>query len=151
LEPATSTTALCIEWLGARAQVPIVDYGCGHGVLGIAALRLGARQVFAIDIDPQAVLATRQNAARNGVDDRLVIGPPPEGTASVLVANILAGPLIELAASITRLVAPRGEIALSGILVGQTEAVTAAYRPWFDIGLEGCRDDWALLGGRRGV
>jgi len=147
------TTALCLEWLEARslAGCTIVDYGCGSGVLGIAALRLGAREVFAIDIDPQAELATRQNAARNGVDDRLVIGPPPAGTASVLVANILAGPLIELAASITRLVAPRGEIALSGILVGQAEAVTAAYQPWFDIGLEGCRDDWALLGGRRGV
>jgi ribosomal protein L11 methyltransferase len=145
------TTALCLEWLDQRrlAGKTVVDYGCGSGVLGIAALKLGAAHVHAIDIDEQAVLATRQNAERNGVADRLTFGVPPPESASVLVANILAGPLIELAPQLVGLLTPHAEIALSGILVDQAGAVTAAYRPCFDIRLVGTRDDWALLGGRR--
>ena len=146
-----ATTALCLTWLESNnleGRV-LVDYGCGSGILGIAALKLGAHRVHAIDIDPQAQTATRSNAARNGVSDRLAFDMPPPGTADVLVANILAGPLVDLAASLQELMLPRSELALSGILLDQVETVTAAYRPWFDIGLTGSRDGWALLSGRR--
>ncbi len=146
-----ATTALCLTWLESNnleGRV-LVDYGCGSGILGIAALKLGARRVHAIDIDPQAQIATRSNAARNGVSDRLTFGVPQPGTADVLVANILAGPLVDLAASLQGLMLPRSELALSGILLDQADTVTAAYRPWFDIGLTGSRDGWALLSGRR--
>ena len=95
------TTAMCLEWLEGLdlAGLHVVDYGCGSGILGVAALKLGAGQVTAYDIDPQALLATRENASRNGVADRLqVIESAPTGNeADVLVANILAGPLVELA------------------------------------------------------
>jgi ribosomal protein L11 methyltransferase len=146
-----ATTALCLTWLEGNSLDGrvVVDYGCGSGILGIAALRLGARHVHAIDIDPQARIATHSNAARNGVSDRLTPDLPAPGTADVVVANILAGPLIELAATLKDLMQPRSEIALSGILLDQVEAVTAAYRPWFDIGHTGSRDGWALLSGRR--
>jgi ribosomal protein L11 methyltransferase len=146
-----ATTALCLTWLDnntLRDRV-VVDYGCGSGILGIAALRLGARYVYAVDIDPQAHIATRSNAARNGVGDRLSLEVPPPGTADLLVANILAGPLVELSETLKGLMQPRSELALSGILLDQVGAVTAAYRPWFDISLTGSRDGWALLSGRR--
>jgi len=146
-----ATTALCLTWLESNSLAGrvLVDYGCGSGILGIAALKLGARRVHAIDIDPQAQIATRSNAARNGVSDRLTFDVPQPGTVDVLVANILAGPLVDLAASLQGLMLPRSELALSGILLDQVDTVTAAYRPWFDIGLTGSRDGWALLSGRR--
>jgi ribosomal protein L11 methyltransferase len=146
-----ATTALCLTWLESNSLAGrvLVDYGCGSGILGIAALKLGARQVHAIDIDPQAQIATRSNAVRNGVSDRLTLDLPAWGTADVLVANILAGPLVDLAASLQGLMLPRSELALSGILLDQVETVTAAYRPWFDIRLTGSLDGWALLSGRR--
>jgi ribosomal protein L11 methyltransferase len=146
-----ATTALCLTWLESNSLAGrvLVDYGCGSGILGIAALKLGARQVHAIDIDPQAQIATRSNAVRNGVSDRLTLDLPAWGTADVLVANILAGPLVDLAASLQGLMLPRSELALSGILLEQVETVTAAYRPWFDIRLTGSLDSWALLSGRR--
>jgi ribosomal protein L11 methyltransferase len=146
-----ATTALCLTWLESNSLAGrvLVDYGCGSGILGIAALKLGARQVHAIDIDPQAQIATRSNAVRNGVSDRLTLDLPAWGTADVLVANILAGPLVDLAASLQGLMLPRSELALSGILLEQVETVTAAYRPWFDIRLTGSLDGWALLSGRR--
>jgi len=146
-----ATTALCLTWLESNSLAGrvLVDYGCGSGILGIAALKLGARRVHAIDIDPQAQIATRSNAARNGVSDRLTFDVPQPGTADVLVANILAGPLVDLAASLQGLMLPRSDLALSGILLDQVDTVTAAYRPWFDIGLTGSRDGWALLSGRR--
>ena len=115
----------------------------------IAALRLGARHVYAVDIDPQAHIATRSNAARNGVGDRLTLEVPPPGTADLLVANILAGPLVELSGTLKDFMQARSELALSGILLDQAGTVTAAYRPWFDISLTGSRDGWALLSGRR--
>ncbi|HQR24057.1 MAG TPA: 50S ribosomal protein L11 methyltransferase [Steroidobacteraceae bacterium] len=148
------TTALCLEWLDARDLhgCAVVDYGCGSGILAIAALKLGAASVRAIDIDPQALIATRDNAFRNGVHAGLAVtsepGLPP-GSVDILVANILAGPLAELAPRFGAAVRVGGELALSGVLTSQVDAVTAAYRPWFDIAFTATREGWGLIGGRR--
>ncbi|HET7203083.1 MAG TPA: 50S ribosomal protein L11 methyltransferase [Steroidobacteraceae bacterium] len=153
-----ATTALCLEWLDSGASdwltgAEMIDYGCGSGILAIAALKLGARHAVAMDIDPQALIATRENAARNGVADRLRASDDPDcghsADVDVLVANILAGPLVDLAPRLSGLVRPGGRIALSGLLLEQAGAVTEAYRPWFDIDLTGTRDDWGLLTGLR--
>jgi len=155
---AHPTTAMCLEWLdeladgGELAHARVIDYGCGSGILGVAALKLGAERVVAMDIDPQALLATRENAARNGMVDRVQTTAEPEGGglgADVLVANILAGPLVELAPTLARLVRPGGQLALSGLLLDQVDVVAAAYGAWFDIGLHATRDGWGLLRGRR--
>lgn len=154
-----ATTAQCLEWLDSAERegnwldgAEIIDYGCGSGILAIAALLLGARQAIGMDIDPQALLATRQNGERNGVLDRLQVTADPdvgEVQADVVLANILAGPLVELAPRLAQRTRPGGRIALSGLLAEQADAVTAAYRPWFDIRLTGTRDGWGLLTGRR--
>ncbi len=149
-----ATTALCLEWLDRRdlSGLTVVDYGCGSGILAIAALKLGADQAIAIDIDPQALIATRENAERNRVSARLRIGDESllgDCRADVLIANILAAPLIELAPRLAEAVRPGGQIALSGLLLEQAGPVTAAYRAWFDIGTAEVRDGWALLGGPR--
>jgi ribosomal protein L11 methyltransferase len=149
-----ATTALCLEWLDGRelAGREVVDYGCGSGILAIAALKLGAARARAVDIDPQALIATRDNARRNGVETGLRLSDDPElgpGSCDVLVANILAGPLVELAPRFAAALRGGGELALSGVLVEQAQAVTAAYRPWFDIALSATREGWALIGGRR--
>ena len=147
------TTAMCLEWLDQidLEGRTIVDYGCGSGILAIAALKLGASRALAIDIDPQALLATSENAARNEVTGLELSSEPelPDGCADVLVANILAGPLVELAPRLAAAVKAGGNIALSGILTGQAPTVTAAYQPWFDIDLAASREDWGLLSGRR--
>jgi ribosomal protein L11 methyltransferase len=148
------TTALCLEWLDAQdlAYRRVVDYGCGSGILAIAAARLGASSVRAVDIDPQALVATLDNATRNGVADRLLITDDPQldaGSADLLLANILAGPLVELAPRFARAVRAGGMLALSGLLAEQVDIVTAAYRPWFDIATAATREDWALLAGQR--
>jgi len=148
------TTALCLAWLDARelAGQQIVDYGCGSGILAIAAAKLGAAHVRAVDIDPQALIATHDNALRNGVGDRLAITDDPaldDRSADLLLANILAGPLVELAPRFARATRPGGQLALSGLLTEQADTVTAAYRPWFDIGTTATRDGWALLAGQR--
>jgi ribosomal protein L11 methyltransferase len=150
-----ATTALCLEWLDGRElrDRRMIDYGCGSGILAIAALKLGAAHALAFDPDPQARLATRQNAARNHVADRLeVVSATPQHPAScdLLVANILAGTLADLAGRFASLLRLGGAIALSGILVEQADSVTAAYRPWFMIDVTATRDGWALLGGHRG-
>ena len=148
------TTALCLEWLESAALdgCSVVDYGCGSGILAITAAVLGAAEVRAVDIDPQALIATDANAERNGVRSRLQITLDPHlpnsGT-DVLVANILAGPLVDLAPRFARAVRPGGWLALSGLLTEQIDTVTAAYRPWFDICTTSTRDGWALLAGRR--
>ena len=159
-----ATTALCLEWLDSGAATSndvarpwlagaeVIDYGCGSGILAIAALRLGARRAVAMDIDPQALLATRENAERNGVLDRVRVTADrnvEKAEADVLLANILAGPLVDLAPLLAARIRVGGRIALSGLLVGQADAVTAAYRPWFDVGLTGERDGWGLLTGYR--
>lgn len=147
-----ASTALCLTWLdghlppGAR----VIDYGCGSGILGIAAARLGAARVQSIDIDPQALTACRDNAVRNAVGDVVqILGHPEQlqGEADVVLANILAGTLIELAPSLAALVRAGGSIVLAGILHDQAAAVTAAYAPWFDIAPAGRRDDWVMLAG----
>ena len=148
------TTALCLEWVDAQdlAGLAVVDYGCGSGILAIAAAKLGAGSVLAMDIDPQALIATHENAERNGVAGRVVVTGDPQlaaGSADVLLANILAGPLVELAPRFARAVRPGGHVALSGLLLEQADTVTSAYRPWFDIATATTRDGWALLAGRR--
>jgi ribosomal protein L11 methyltransferase len=150
------TTAMCLEWLDGRELrgLEVVDYGCGSGILAIAALKLGAASVRAVDIDPQALIATRENAARNQVVGGLTVTSEPaleERSADLLMANILAGPLAELAPRFAAAVRPGGEIVLSGILCEQGDAVTAAYRAWFDIAQTATREGWGLLSGRRRV
>ena len=148
------TTAMCLEWLDGRRLHgrTVVDYGCGSGILAIAALKLGASTAHAVDIDPQALIATQQNAVRNGIDAGLTATGEPtlaKASADVLVANILAGPLVELAPRLAAAVRAGGELALSGVLADQVDAVTAAYRPWFDITFTGTRDGWGLIAGQR--
>ena len=148
------TTALCLEWLDAQdlAGRAVVDYGCGSGILGIAALALGAGSVLAVDIDPQALIATRENAARNRLRRGLTATSETRlapGSTDILVANILAGPLVELAPAFAAAVRPGGALALSGILAGQADTVTAAHRPCFDIASSATREGWVLLSGRR--
>ena len=146
------TTALCLEWLDAQARAgeQVIDYGCGSGILGIAALLLGAAHVCAVDIDPQALTATRDNANRNDIaPERLVVGEPGllEATraADLLLANILAGPLIELAPRLASLTRPGGRAVLSGVLREQAEDVCAAYAPWFGGAEVSSRDNWCRI------
>jgi len=149
------TTALCLEWLDAHPPTgrDVIDYGSGSGILAVAALRLGAARVTAVDIDPQALIATRDNAAKNGVDDdRLCVDYPErlgDATADLVIANILAGPLAELAPTMADRVRPGGAIVLSGILREQAETVRGAYTPWFDMDPPAFREDWTRLSGRR--
>lgn len=148
------TTALCLEWLDGRIRggERVLDYGCGSGILALAALKLGAGSASAFDIDPQAITATRENAAKNGLATRITIAERPEalaGSCDIVLANILAGPLVELASSLARLAVAGGEIVLSGMLVRQAAEVAQAYEPWFDIGPEAEREGWTLLAGRR--
>lgn len=149
------TTALCLEWLdGAELDgKTVIDYGCGSGILAIAAARLGARRVWAVDIDPQALLATECNAVRNQVREILTLESPaalPTTPVDILLANILAGPLIELAPRFGALVRPQGQLVLSGILAEQAEQVQAAYIQWFDFGMARQREAWVLLQAVRG-
>jgi ribosomal protein L11 methyltransferase len=148
------TTALCLEWLDAAdlGGKTIVDYGCGSGVLAIAALKLGAARVIAIDNDPQALAATLDNAQRNGVGgkvDLYLSGQWAVVPADVLVANILAGPLDELAVQFSHAVKPGGDLALSGILHGQEDDLLRRYAHWFDALHVARREDWLRISGRR--
>ena len=148
------TTALCLEWLDAAdvAGKRVIDYGCGSGILAIAAAKLGASVVSAVDIDPQALIATRDNAERNGVANLItpeLVENARLQRADILLANILAGPLESLAPTFASLVPPGGRLVLSGILRNQAEAVATTYAPWFDIAPVVVRDDWARLDGVR--
>ena len=151
-----ATTALCLEWLDGHALAGrrVLDYGCGSGILALAALRLGADSATAFDTDPQALIATRDNARRNALADRLSIAAAPaaiRGPFDVLLANILAGPLVSLAPALAGHCAPGGTIVLAGLLDAQAPEVTAAYGPWFDIAPAARRDGWTMLAGRRRV
>ncbi len=152
------TTALCLEWLDGLdlEGTSVLDYGCGSGVLAIAALLLGSDRAIAMDIDDQAVRATVDNALRNDVRDRITVSNHPRGVAGkfdVVIANILAGPLIELAESIVAHVRGSCLLALSGILSEQVDEVLNAYRPWIEFEEPEFREQggqvWARLNGRR--
>lgn len=149
------TTALCLEWLDGAdlSGRTLLDYGCGSGILAIAALKLGAARAIAVDHDPQALEATRANAHANGVADRIDIHAPealPDEPADLVVANILAGPLSDLAPVLIGHLRPGGELALSGVLVGQVPDLIAVYSGRIEIAPARIRDDWALIFGRRG-
>ena len=145
-----ATTAMCLAWLDAQAAVGarVIDFGCGSGILAIAALKLGASRVWCHDIDPQALLATAQNAQSNGVAAATVIcasvGELP-GSVDVLLANILSGPLCELAECFASLVRTGGHVILSGLMTQQEAEVTAAYDAWFDTTPIAVRDGWVAL------
>lgn len=148
------TTALCLEWLDSNDVhgQRVIDFGCGSGVLAIAAAKLGAREVIAVDIDPQALRATLDNAASNDVGARISVSnveEMPTAMADVVLANILAEPLKTLAPRFAELVRPSGRIVLSGILALQAREVAEHYAPWFDIAPTTLRDDWARLEGIR--
>ena len=148
------STALCLQWLDGAALQDwrVVDYGCGSGVLAIAALKLGAREAFAYDIDPQALLATEQNAAANGVLERLRIvaqvGEIPAG-CDLLLANILADVLISTGPQFAPLLRSGGECLLAGILAHQADEVAAGVGQWFDMRPYAQRADWVALAGVR--
>ena len=146
------TTRLCLRWLAAHVSggESVIDFGCGSGILAIAALKLGAGNTAGVDIDPQAVGAAQANASRNGVTARFVTAAEQlRRSAHIVVANILAQPLVVLAPLLAKLYAPGGRIALSGILVEQADEVLQAYRPWYDFELPLDEDGWVLLSGAR--
>jgi ribosomal protein L11 methyltransferase len=149
------TTALCLEWLDGQPLegCEVLDFGCGSGILAIAALLLGAKHAVGTDIDVQALEASRDNAGRNGIAEELFPLYLPEALpkqqADVLVANILAGPLVSLAPQLSTLVKPGGRLALSGILAEQGEEVAAAYAQDFDLDPIANRDGWVRISGRR--
>jgi len=149
-----ASTAMCLQWLdGADLQdQEVIDYGCGSGVLAIAALKLGARHAYAFDIDPQALLATGENAVDNGVAERLTICPAaqaiPDG-CDILVANILASILVGLQADLARKLRPGGRFILSGILEEQEPEVATAFKQWSDMSRFALRDGWVSLSGSR--
>jgi ribosomal protein L11 methyltransferase len=149
-----ATTAMCLAWLDENAHegATVIDYGCGSGVLAVAAAKLGARAAHAFDIDPQALTATRDNAAANQVEHRVHVVPADaqlSGGADILLANILCGPLCELAPRFAALTAPGGKIVLAGLLAAQADEVTRAHAPWFDISPFATRDGWTALAGSR--
>jgi len=148
------STRLVLAWLEANVEggERLLDYGCGSGVLAIAALRLGARAAVAVDVDPAALAVAAANARANGValqtvaPQALAAGHPP---FDLVVANILAGTLVALAAELAARTRPGGRIALSGILAAQAQEVIPAYTPHFDCALCASEEDWVLVAGRR--
>jgi ribosomal protein L11 methyltransferase len=157
-----ASTALCLEWLDAAARtqptggaggaIDVIDYGCGSGILAIAALKLGARRAYAFDHDPQARLATAENAARNGVSERLRVCERVEelpARCDLLLANILAAVLIAQAEQFAARVRSGGELLLSGILAAEEGEVAAAFAKWFDMRRFALRDGWVALCGTR--
>ncbi len=149
------TTRLCIGWLIEHSDTlpaDVIDYGCGSGVLAIAAARLGARRVMATDIDSLSLTAAADNAMDNGVPDRVVVIPPSELTrqsADLLLANILLRPLLALAPRLAGLVASGGYIVLSGIMRDQVDRCREKYEAWFEFEAPRYDGDWVLLAGQR--
>ncbi|MFU7710638.1 50S ribosomal protein L11 methyltransferase [Aeromonas veronii] len=149
------TTALCLQWLDGLDLTgkTVVDFGCGSGILGIAALKLGAARVIGIDIDPQAIQASRNNAARNGVADQIELylpaDQPQDVEADVVVANILAGPLRELAPLIAGHGKPGSLMALSGVLESQAPELETIYGQWFEMDPTAVKEEWCRLSGRK--
>ncbi len=148
------TTALCLEWLAGLDLTGkrVLDLGCGSGILSIAALKLGAAMAYGIDIDQQAITASRQNAADNNVGERLELSTQLKdfsGKYDIVVANILAGTLIELAADLSKRTMHGGLLALSGILSEQVEEVSGAFVDWFTLDPSVTRNNWARITGRK--
>lgn len=154
------TTAMCLTALDGSVAggERIVDFGCGSGILGIAALRLGAASLLAVDNDPQAISATADNARRNGITEgRLTLAltgdydPAPWiGRSDLVIANILAGPLGQLADTLCGFLAPGGCLVLAGLLETQADDLIACYRRWVDLAVIDQVDEWVCLGGRHG-
>jgi ribosomal protein L11 methyltransferase len=147
------STALCLTWLDSRlpAGATVIDYGCGSGVLAIAAVLLGAREAQAFDIDPQALIATRDNAATNHVEHLVPVHASPEtlkAPVDVVLANILAGTLVELAPQLCALVRPGGQLVLAGILKQQVHEVRAGFAQWIDLAVFAEREGWSALSGK---
>ena len=150
------TTAMCLQWLAANElnNKTVIDYGCGSGILAIAALKLGAKEVWAIDYDPQALTATLDNAKRNGIElQKLHVGEnaalPQNYQADIILANILAQPLIELAPLFARHIKANGKLVLSGILQTQTSDILDAYQNNFAINIQKQQEDWVCLNGTK--
>ena len=147
-----ATTGMCLEWLAAHPplNLDVIDYGCGSGILAIAALKLGARCAFGTDTDPQSLTVSRENAERNTVLDRLTLllpdALPKHADANMVLANILAAALIQLAPRLTVLVRPGGTLILSGLLISQADEVEAAYAAHFTFTRQS-RDEWVMLAG----
>jgi ribosomal protein L11 methyltransferase len=151
-----ATTALCLEWLDRHPPVGqrVIDYGCGSGILALAAHKLGAELVLATDIDPDALEATRANALANGIAAGFEVCFPQDLVAApvdLVLANILANPLQELAAALSARLKPGGTLLLTGILASQAQAVRAAYAAWVDFAPSQPREEWVLLTGTRRV
>jgi ribosomal protein L11 methyltransferase len=145
------TTHLCLRWLSGLqlSNKAVLDYGCGSGILAIAASKLGAASIVGVDIDPQAVEAAKYNAQLNEVAGEFYTTEVPVKAAPIVVANILAKPLMVLAPFLAEHTQPGGQIALAGLLNDQAEEVADAYRTWFDIGAHDRKDGWTLLVGRK--
>lgn len=150
-----ATTALCLEWLEQQSldNKEVIDYGSGSGVLAIAAALLGAKRVHAVDNDAQAIAATMDNSNRNNIGNRLITAYLPDALpqmkVDILLANILAEPLHELADQLAELVAPAGTIVLSGILEEQAKGLMESYGRWFDMEQPTVRQGWVRLVGQR--
>ncbi len=150
-----ATTALCLSWLGEHdiQNQSVIDYGCGSGILAIAAYKLGASEIHSVDIDPQALEASRENARRNDIDPALLNITLPEAFKSepvdLLIANILSGPLVKFVARFSELVKPGGQILLSGILQTQANDIKQAYLPYFELDPICVKDDWIRVSGTR--
>lgn len=148
------TTALCLEWVDGLdvAGKTVTDFGCGSGILAIAALKLGALSAVGVDNDPQALIASADNAQRNGVADRLTLCLPEDfnaAPADIFVANILAGPLGALAPTFAAAASPGAPFAISGILAGQQDELLQCYQEWFEELQVDTREDWVRISGRR--
>lgn len=148
------TTSMCLDWLinNELENKQVIDYGCGSGILALAALELGAIHAYAIDIDPQAIMATKENARRNNANKKISVIYPDEidlPEVDILMANILSGPLVELAPKFECLVKPGGSIILSGILAVQAEDCLSTYSSWFNMDAPRFQKEWAMLTGIR--
>jgi ribosomal protein L11 methyltransferase len=146
------TTSLCLRWLDRLelSEATVVDFGCGSGILGIAALKLGAKRVIGIDIDPQALLASQDNANRNDVGEKIELYLPehqPELKADVVLANILAGPIRELRTVITEYCKTGGKLVLSGILDNQAQEINDLYSHDFNMDPIMVDGEWARVSG----
>jgi|TARA_B110000483_G_scaffold243556_1_gene334099 ribosomal protein L11 methyltransferase len=150
-----ATTSLCLQWLEQADlnNAIVIDYGCGSGVLAIASILLGAKQALGVDNDPQAVLATVDNSARNNLDNSVISAYLPDQLpstqADVLMANILCAPLLELSSLLASLVKCSGSIVLSGILEDQADQIIEQYSQWFDLAPPAIEDGWVRIDGLR--